>query len=115
LNTVDYVKLIFKSVESFPLYYIMRYFPWVKQLGSLIIDPSVLVKRAKYIAWVEDQVKARSAQDTQRPDFMTEILKHNGDKGESLSDGELLSNAQIMITAGSETTATLLSAVTYCC
>lgn len=51
--------------------------------------------------------------ETQRPDFMTEVLKHNGDKGAKLTPAEIANNAVVLLTAGSETTATLLSGVTY--
>jgi cytochrome P450 len=44
---------------------------------------------------------------------MTEILKHNGEKGAELNDMELTSNAGVILIAGSETTATLLSGATY--
>lgn len=44
---------------------------------------------------------------------MTEVLKHNGEKGVELNSKELSSNAGVMIIAGSETTATLLSGATY--
>jgi len=47
-----------------------------------------------------------------RPDFMDSMLKHRGDK-DGLTDAELISNSTALIIAGSETTATLLSGVTY--
>ncbi|EAW12295.1 putative sterigmatocystin biosynthesis cytochrome P450 monooxygenase [Aspergillus clavatus NRRL 1] len=47
-----------------------------------------------------------------RSDFMDSMLRHRGDK-DGLSEEELVANANILIIAGSETTATLLSGVTY--
>lgn len=47
-----------------------------------------------------------------RGDFMDSILRHRGEK-EGLADYELEANANILIIAGSKTTATLLSGVTY--
>ncbi|KAI9730850.1 MAG: hypothetical protein M1834_005568 [Cirrosporium novae-zelandiae] len=47
-----------------------------------------------------------------RGDFMDSMLKHRNDK-DGLSDSELVSNANVLIIAGSETTATLLSGVTF--
>ena len=44
---------------------------------------------------------------------MTHILANNGNKGSALSQAEIDSNASLMTTAGSETTATLLSAATW--
>jgi cytochrome P450 len=43
---------------------------------------------------------------------MNSILKHRGDK-DILTDAELISNSTVLIIAGSETTATLLSGGTY--
>lgn len=45
---------------------------------------------------------------------MSEILKHNGEKGAELTPGELKTNSGTILVAGSETTATLLSGATYC-
>jgi len=47
-----------------------------------------------------------------RPDFLDSMLKHRGEK-DGLTDAELVSNSAILVLAGSETTATWLSGVTY--
>ena len=44
---------------------------------------------------------------------MTLILVNNGNEGAKLSQAEIDSNAALMLTAGSETTATLLSGATW--
>ncbi|EME87800.1 uncharacterized protein MYCFIDRAFT_71270 [Pseudocercospora fijiensis CIRAD86] len=108
------ITLLFDSVKAFRMFYISRYWPWVKSLGSMIIDKRLIAKRTVYFAWVSKQVKNRMERDTQRPDFMTLILQHNGEKGYKMEKGELDSNANLMLTAGSETTASLLSGATYC-
>ncbi|KAJ1323271.1 aspirochlorine biosynthesis cytochrome P450 monooxygenase [Microdochium nivale] len=51
--------------------------------------------------------------NTQREDFMSYILRNNGDKGHGLSEDEIAENASVLITAGSETTTTLLSGTTF--
>ncbi|KAF7185028.1 Cytochrome P450 monooxygenase [Pseudocercospora fuligena] len=101
-------------VKAFRMYYISKYWPWVKSFGSMIIDKSLMAKRMDYLNWVSKQVKNRIERDTQRPDFMTLILQHNGEKGYKMEKGELDSNANLMLTAGSETTASLLGGATYC-
>jgi cytochrome P450 len=53
----------------------------------------------------------RVASTTDRADFISYILRHNDEKG--MSDGEIAANSHILILAGSETTATLLSGVTF--
>ncbi|KAH7309150.1 cytochrome P450 [Stachybotrys elegans] len=49
--------------------------------------------------------------NTERPDFISHILRHNDEKG--MSEGEIIENAYIIIPAGSETTATLLSGAMF--
>jgi cytochrome P450 len=48
---------------------------------------------------------------TTRPDFISYILKHNDEKG--MTRREIESNASIIISAGSETTATVLAACVF--
>ncbi|KAB8235867.1 cytochrome P450 [Aspergillus alliaceus] len=47
-----------------------------------------------------------------RGDFMDAMLRNRGEK-QGLTDPELVANASTLITAGSETTATVLSGITY--
>ncbi|VUC36328.1 unnamed protein product [Clonostachys rosea] len=49
--------------------------------------------------------------DTKREDFMSYILRHNDERG--MSKGEIVELASILVLAGSETTATLLSGATF--
>ena len=49
--------------------------------------------------------------NTEREDFMSYILRYNDEKG--MSADEIGENANILILAGSETTATLLSGTTF--
>jgi len=48
----------------------------------------------------------------ERPDFMSNVLRHN-DKETGMSKEEIIPTFAILLVAGSETTGTLLSAVTY--
>lgn len=60
----------------------------------------------------EAKVKSRIQKGSDRPDFLSNVLKHDGtEKGMTVD--ELVSNSYVLIIAGSETTATLLSGVTY--
>ncbi|KAF9891590.1 hypothetical protein FE257_003601 [Aspergillus nanangensis] len=57
-------------------------------------------------------VQRRLTSTMDRRDFMDAMMRQRGEKG-GLRDVELEANANILIIAGSETTATLLSGVTY--
>ncbi|KAK4902586.1 hypothetical protein LTR27_000523 [Elasticomyces elasticus] len=112
--THKYVRLLLRSVEAFRFAYIKEYYPWVKYVGNLVLDTKVLADRLEYLNWVGGQTRKRAELETQRPDFMTYVLKHKGEKGDTpLSMKEIESDAQIFVTAGSETTATMLSATTF--
>ena len=114
LATHKYIDLLFGSLKAFRYYYIQYYWPFTQRILKLLAGRAAGQSRLEYFAWVASKTQARVERETQRPDFMTEILKHNGEKGVELSTAELSSNATVFLTAGSETTATLLSAVTYC-
>jgi cytochrome P450 len=109
----EHIPMLFTALQGFRLYYIFYYWPIMRKLRSIIADERVVQGRVNWYKWVAQQTQTRASRETQRPDFMTEILKHNGEKGISMSMEELESNASIMLTAGSETTATLLSGVTF--
>lgn len=114
--THKHIETQLRALDAGHFFYIMTYWPWIKALGGLIIDQKAMADRMEFYHWTKSQVEKRAARETQRPDFMTHILKHNAagkDKGMGLSDQELVSNAQLFITAGSETTATMLSGTTY--
>ncbi|KAF6220920.1 hypothetical protein HO133_002600 [Letharia lupina] len=113
LSTHKYVALLFESLTSLRMIYVLTYYPWLKYFGNFVIDNKILQKRKDYLAWISSQVKKRTERDTVRPDFMTHILANNGSKGTALSQKEIDSNAGLMITAGSETTATVLSGATW--
>lgn len=95
------------------MFYIMKYFPLGKYLGNLVVDHQAIADRKEYQTWISSQASKRRARDMQRPDFMELIMKHNGEKGGSLTNDEIDSNCNLIITAGSETTATLLSGCTF--
>ncbi|KAK4547942.1 hypothetical protein LTR36_010661 [Oleoguttula mirabilis] len=114
LRTHRYIELLFRGLQGFRMFYVISYFPWVKYLSSLIVDKSMIAGRIEYTNWVAQQARTRIARDTQRPDFMTHILKHNGEKPEAtITQKEIEVNCLLILTAGSETTATTLSATTY--
>jgi cytochrome P450 len=91
---------------------VSRRLPGSKHLLRLITPRHILSQRRTHVALTTAKVKARLHKPNDRPDFFSNILKHdNTEKGFSFQ--ELVSNGSTLIIAGSETTATLLSGVTY--
>ena len=59
-----------------------------------------------------NKVKVRIASKLRRGDVLSSVVEHNHQNGD-LDDAEIMANASLFILAGTETVATLLSAVTY--
>lgn len=111
--THKYIKLLFTSLQGFRFNYLMTYWPFIKRLRSLVVDQREMAARQEYYGWVASQTQRRVQRETQRPDFMTEILKRNGEKGATISPAEMSTNMAVFLTAGSETTATLMSGAIF--
>ena len=62
-------------------------------------------------ALVREKVARRLSSDKERPDFTSYILRHNGEDG--MTRQEIEANSDVLIIAGSETSATTLSGATY--
>jgi len=65
-----------------------------------------------HVATSKDMVNRRRTKDTDRPDFMRHMLNYTGKEG-GLSDGELYADAQFLVMAGSEATASNLTSCVY--
>jgi len=108
-----YVELLTRRVALTRIQYIFTYYPFMKVIRRLEFFRRNISGEDDYTSWTHSRVTKRMEQETQRSDLMTYILRHNGDKGVSMSDLEIKSNARLMLTAGTETTASMLSSTTY--
>ncbi|KAF5875949.1 putative toxin biosynthesis cytochrome p450 protein [Botrytis fragariae] len=88
-----------------------KHFPTIVYDTGLILIKPFLSQRRQHAEFTIDQVNIRLTQETDRKDFITPILKANDEKG--MTNPELQSSINLLITAGSETLATLLSGATY--
>ncbi|KAI1317563.1 putative cytochrome P450 monooxygenase [Xylariaceae sp. FL0255] len=70
-----------------------------------------ITKNQQNRAIVHEKVQERMAIGSERPDFISSLLSKKG--GLDLDLGGLVSNATLLVIAGSETTATLLSGATF--
>ncbi|KAI9375059.1 cytochrome P450 [Aspergillus egyptiacus] len=91
---------------------VARRLPGSMALLKLITPKHIIAARKTHLDLTTEKVHARLDKTNERPDFFSNILKHaNTEKGFSFQ--ELVTNGSVLITAGSETTATLLAGVTY--
>jgi cytochrome P450 len=114
LRDSDYhpwVHMLFTSVRAISLNSVIRRYPAWQRIVKRLAPKDLLEKRRSFNMWVFDRVTQRLAVETARPDLMTHITALEGPK--ALNRDEIDSNANIMLIAGSETTATLLSGCTY--
>ncbi|KAF2711502.1 cytochrome P450 monooxygenase-like protein [Pleomassaria siparia CBS 279.74] len=89
-------------------------FHYYDKFLNLFIDTQALLRtRVQFFHLAEEKVSLRLDREGDRPDFISEIVKSQGSKEKALTRPEIDSNAVLFLIAGSETTATLLSGVTY--
>jgi cytochrome P450 len=87
---------------------------WFESFMSLFKDNTALYRmRQDFVAKCSEKVGRRLNTETAKPDFFSYILRNNDKEGRGLSRAEMDSNAPILLTAGTETTATTLSSTTY--
>ena len=86
-------------------------FPPLDRLLQLYVPKKVIQAKHQHDAWSIERVERRLNCETPRPDFISYITKHNGDKERGdMTREEIHKNAAAFVAAGSETTASLLSA-----
>lgn len=85
--------------------------PYLPLLLSRVLSNKAVKKREAHLNYTREKVTRRLNNKDHRPDFMDNVLRQPEGKG--LTFPEMLSNSSVLIVAGSETTATLLSGATY--
>ncbi|KAK3301698.1 cytochrome P450 [Chaetomium strumarium] len=107
-----WVAMIFQNIKSTLYGEVMRRYPRLKPLVTLLTPKQLLRSQREHWELSEQTARRRlESGNVSREDFMSYILRHNDEKG--MSQGEIIENAQVLIFAGSETTATQLSGTTF--
>lgn len=88
-----------------------QYFPTLWNVIQLLIPRSVHEAAEASFKHSADRVDKRLAMDTERPDIFGLVLKH--ETGSKMPRHEMHANADLLMIAGTETTATTLSGLTY--
>jgi cytochrome P450 len=84
--------------------------PIISKSVILLMLPWV-TRKLSAMTYTKDKIEKRIDQKTDRPDFMSYVLRYNDEKG--MSRQEINATFNLLMIAGSETTATLLSGCTY--
>ena len=110
----SWISGIFDSIKIGTFIRAMTTYTNVELLIRLLAPPSVKAARVRHEQHVRQHAQARIDQGImeERKDFASYILQSKGKK-DGVTDKEVMANCGFLIMAGSETTATTLSGVTY--
>lgn len=116
LDNMEYnpwVMRVFTGIKFVSIVGALRAIPFVPTLIKLALPSSMRKAREAHIKFCTDRVDQRLAKgETDHPDFWT-LVQQAEQKDKGLSLGEMHNISSLLMTAGTETTATLLSGVTY--
>ncbi|KAK1573271.1 cytochrome P450 [Colletotrichum navitas] len=91
----------------------IRSFDWMDKVFTLLMPKSMIKKRMVHIQFCDDKVAARlRKKNTGHPDMWTLVQEAEG-KGEGMTFGEMRQNGFLMLTAATETTSSLMTALAF--
>ena len=106
-----WVSMIFNSIRALTIAFAARYYPLVSIAFMKLIPKRVRENARDHHQLAVDKIHRRLNLEKKRHDFMTPIIENNADL-QKMSLPEIESTFSILIVAGSETTATVLSGIT---
>ncbi|QSZ28521.1 hypothetical protein DSL72_003019 [Monilinia vaccinii-corymbosi] len=112
-NHNPWVSALFESIKLSALDIVINRHPILKSISTIFTPKHLLEQVDAHSRLSGEKVAKRIATQTDRPDFMTHILKNQEKSELTLTDAEIKSNANILIIAGSETTATAMSGMVF--
>ncbi|EWY79383.1 hypothetical protein FOYG_17461 [Fusarium oxysporum NRRL 32931] len=117
LETSEYhpwVALIFDSVkETMLAVLVRRIWPYLDTLGDVFRGKNRKMKRAERVELTNMKITKRMSLGVSRPDFMETMITENQSGQKKMTMQEIRATTDTLIIAGSETTATALSGVTF--
>ncbi|KAF2993350.1 hypothetical protein E8E13_000832 [Curvularia kusanoi] len=112
-----WVNMIFTSIKAVPTLSIRNKYllfrTWDTLCGLFTDTQAQVNARYEFFDMAKSRVTARLEKDTNRPDFLTFIFANQAKSNLALSRDEIDVNMVALLLAGSETTATTISGVTY--
>jgi cytochrome P450 len=107
-----WMRTFFKSFKESEYMGIMAFNPILSPLLIVLGGPMRKAHMEQFF-YTRGKVAKRLASQTERPDFMSAVLKNSNNDGKGLSRPELDSTFNVLMVAGSETTATTLIGCLY--
>lgn len=111
----DWIANIFKGIKIVRFIWIFRAYPIIGVPAMMLLKlfPGLQEMRHRNRNFAVERTQQRLDKETDRKDFMSYILKHSSESGKGMSRAEMDRNSGILIIAGSETSATLLSGALF--
>lgn len=106
-----WVAIVFDYVQAMIITTMVRYYPTFEVISRKLIPKSLLKKQEDHYQFALEKIHRRMNLETQRPDFVTPLIEDNKDFQE-MSMEEIEATLNIVIFAGSDTTATALAGTT---
>ncbi|KAI2794707.1 Cytochrome monooxygenase lcsI [Penicillium oxalicum] len=106
-----WVQMVFISTKTSVFLRPGKIYPVLAPFLKKLVPGKLAEMRASHFSLSTEKVRRRLQTKTDRPDFMTYVLRATDERAMTIREME--SNAALLILAGSETTATLLSGFTY--
>lgn len=103
-----WVALLFNSVKAASFVVGARFYPAIEFLLVKCIPRSLKKMQNDHFQQIVDKVQRRFNWEVDRPDLMSCVIKSK-DEQDGMSEGEIHATFMVLTTAGSETTATVLS------
>lgn len=102
-----WISLLFNSVKAASFVAAARFYPLLESLLMKLIPPALRKMQKNHFQQIVDKVQRRLGWELQQPDIMSHLIGEDGKL--ELPLGELNATFMILTTAGSETTATVLT------
>ncbi|KAK8123015.1 Cytochrome P450 monooxygenase FUM2 [Apiospora sp. TS-2023a] len=107
-----WLEVVFDSIKVIPVAQLIQYYPWVHSLFKMLEPQSIKDMKYNHFKFSADRVDLRLERGAAgHPDIWSMVLAAKG--GEQLSLEEMYCHADIFMLAGSETTGSSLSGLTY--
>ncbi|KAL1980637.1 hypothetical protein VTN96DRAFT_3888 [Rasamsonia emersonii] len=107
----SWIRMIFDSGRLGTILQSLAFYPRLKRFLLKMAPKSAKEHREQHMRLTKAKLLRRIEGDKERPDLIEGLLKKKDEWNMSLE--KLIANSEILIIGGSETTATLLSGVTY--
>lgn len=111
-----WVSTIFQAIRGMSLVSFKDAYPFLFRILSLFVDSKSLMsarKRQIEFSRATIQKRLQFQGDRECTDFIDSMLRQRGDSNNEITEEELEANSNVLVIGGSETTATLLSGITY--